>query len=175
LTEVRHGMHLPFALQYDTPHTLGNDRLAAAAAAWLRYGKDVTRSVVAVDAGTAVTFEVVDGRGVYRGGPIGAGPGLLRRALREGTAQLPAVPLELPEEIIGRSTQEAIQSGIMYGFLDGVAGILHRIEERLGTPPFIVTTGGWGAFLHEYLPSVDACDPHLVLHGIHLLMGLNPT
>lgn len=175
LTEVHHALRLPFALRYGTPHTLGNDRLAAAAAAWMRYGQDPPRHVVALDAGTAVTYEVVDADGVYRGGPIGAGPLLLRRALSAGTAQLPTVPLALPSEVVGRSTREALQSGIMYGFLDGVSGMLDRIAERLGAEPFVAATGGWSALLHDHLGRIDHVDPHLVLHGIRLLMELNPA
>ena len=166
---------LPFQLAYTTPHTLGADRLAAAAAAWTLYGTGTDgtpRSVVALDAGTAVTYDVVDRSGVFRGGPIGAGPDLIRRALHQGTAQLPAVPLELPEEVIGRSTQEALQSGLMYGFLDSVNGMLSRIRSRLNEAPYVVATGGWSPLLHSHTSGINRVAPHLVLHGVRILMGL---
>ncbi len=169
-------MRLPFALAYETPQTMGTDRLAAAAAAWVRFGQPADggpRSVVALDAGTAVTYEVVDRTGVFLGGTIAAGPALLRDALRRGTAQLPAVPLELPETPVGRSTQEALQAGILFAFLDGVRGMLARVREALGEAPLVVATGGWGAFLQSHLDEIDLVEPHLVLHGIRVLMALN--
>lgn len=172
---VSSDLRLPFRLDYQTPHTLGTDRLAAAAAAWTRFGggSDAGACVV-VDAGTAVTYEVVDRAGVYRGGAIAPGPALSARALIGGTAQLPsAVPLELPEHAIGRSTREAIQAGLMWGFLDSVAGMLRRIRGTLKAPTYVVATGGWGPFLQEHL-EIDRVEPHLVLEGIRVLMEANP-
>lgn len=165
---------LPFVLDYKTPQTLGMDRLAAAIAAWVLYGSPQQRAVVALDAGTAVTFEVVDRRGVYRGGPIAPGPELLRQALHKGTAQLPLIPLELPEAIIGRSTQEALQSGVMHGFMASVEGMLARIDTVLQARAIIVATGGWASLLHARLPRIDHVDAHLVLKGIRELMIQNP-
>ncbi|RMF60091.1 MAG: type III pantothenate kinase [Bacteroidetes bacterium] len=175
---VRPTLALPFTLAYQTPHTLGVDRLAAAVAAWTRYGHapdGTPRSVIALDAGTAVTYDVVEAPGVFRGGPIGAGPALLRQGLATGTAQLPEVPLELPEEVIGRSTREALQAGILYGFLDSVGGMLARLAGRLPPRPFVVATGGWAGWLAAHLDAIDHVDPHLVLRGVYDLMVLNPT
>ena len=168
---------LPFALCYETPHTLGTDRLAAAAAAWRRHGADAegrARPVVAIDAGTAVTYEVIDASGRYLGGAIAAGPDLVRDGLVRGTAQLPLVEADLPADPIGRSTRNALQAGIMFGFVDGVAGMLRRVQEALGAAPFVVATGGWGGLLAEQLAAVDHLDPHLVLHGLGVLLALNP-
>lgn len=165
-------LRLPFRLAYTTPDTLGTDRIAAAVAAWGHAARD-ERPVVAVDAGTAVTYEVVHG-GVYRGGAIGPGPRLLRRALHHGTAQLPEVPLHYPVDVIGTSTQGAIQSGLMHGFVDGVQGMLERLRRQLAEPLFVVATGGWGTLLTEQIEAVDVMEPHLVLHGIHALMTMNP-
>ena len=170
---IRHTLALPFRLAYETPETLGTDRIAAAAAAFARYSDAGRRSVVALDAGTAVTLEVVEAGGVYRGGVIGAGPQLVRQALAGGTAQLPTVPLVLPPSAVGRSTQEALQAGILYGFLDGVRGLLRRTADALGAAPAVVATGGWSPFLAEHLDAIDDVDPHLVLRGIRVLMQLN--
>lgn len=165
---------LPFTLAYETPGTLGTDRLAAAAAAWTRYGQPDGRPVVALDAGTAVTYEVVEADGVYRGGAIGAGPELLRRALSRDTAQLPEVPPTLPPGPVGRNTREAIQAGLMYGFVDGVAGMLRRLAIALPAKPRVVATGGWAPFLARHIESVETVEPDLVLMGILDLMRLNP-
>lgn len=172
------GLQLPFALAYHSPATLGADRLAAAAAAWTHHGAANTRSVLALDAGTALTYEVVrarpSDRGVYEGGAIAPGPALARRALVEGTAQLPTVPFEVPPSPIGRSTTEALQSGLLYGFLDSADGMIRRLVDALGSPPpVVVCTGGWGAFLTERLACIDHHDPHLVLRGVEVLLQLN--
>lgn len=171
-TIVRPTMPLPFRLDYETPETLGVDRLAAAAAGWTLYGRAATppRSVLVVDAGTAVTGEVVRRDGVYTGGVIAAGPALTQRALAAGTAQLPDVPLTLPDGPVGRSTQEALQSGIMWGLVDLVQGMLTRLEGGLPDTPLVVLTGGWGALLAEHLDRVDATNPHLVLDGVRVLV-----
>lgn len=169
------GLQLPFAVGYETPETLGTDRLAAAVAAWMRYGRAAPRTVVALDAGTAVTYEVIAANGVYHGGPIAPGPELLRAALHRGTAQLPEVPLEWPARRIGRSTREALQSGVMHGFVDAVDGMLRRLEADLGARPFVVATGGWADLLAAHLPRrIDAAAPHLVLEGLQALLELNP-
>lgn len=172
-TRIRHTMHLPFRLGYRTPETLGSDRLAAASAAWIRFGRDTGRSVVALDAGTAFTYEVVDREGTYRGGIIAPGPTPMQRALNRDTAQLPEVPLVLPNEPIGRSTVEAMQAGIMYGFIDSARGLLLRINDALGENAFVVVTGGWASMLAQNVELIDAVEPHLVLEGVRLLMDMN--
>lgn len=166
-------MTLPFTLDYDTPQTLGADRLAAAAAGWVHFGRNESRSVLVVDAGTAVNYEVVHRDGVYQGGAIGVGPALVRGALHRGTAQLPDVPLTLPDEPVGRSTQTALQSGIMWGLVDGVRGMTNRVAQSLPDTPVLVLTGGWSALLTDHLDRVDHHAPHLVLRGVQLLMVMN--
>lgn len=172
---VRHTLALPFAMGYETPETLGTDRLAAAAGAHALYREaQPDRPLVVVDAGTAVTVEVVSADDVFLGGTIGAGPDLVRRALAGGTAQLPDVAPDLPRRAIGRSTREAIQSGLLFPFLDGVRGLLTRIADELGTEPYAVATGGWGTLLAEHVPAIVHAEPHLVLHGVRALLDLNP-
>ncbi len=173
VTLIDSAMRLPFEMAYRTPRTLGTDRLAAAAAAWMLYGKTLRRNVVALDAGTAFTYDVVGRDGVYLGGSIAPGPALMQRALHADTAQLPEVPLELPGSPIGRSTREAIQAGVMYGFIDSVRGLLERIRAALDDDVFVVATGGWSRLLHAHVSAVDEVDPHLVLRGVRILMTMN--
>lgn len=170
---IRHDVALPFQLAYRTPETLGPDRIAAAAAAWLLHAHGTGRSVLAIDAGTALTCDVVEKGGAYLGGIIAPGPVLMQRALNQETAQLPEVPLEVPESVIGRSTVEAIQAGTIFGFIDVARGMLYRISERLEEMPIVVLTGGWAAFLGEHLDHVDAVEPHLVLDGVRLIAEKN--
>src|SRR5690554_3396687 len=166
---------LPFSLDYLTPETLGTDRLAAAAGAWIRFGRSAEppRNVIVVDAGTAVTLEIVEKSGVYRGGIISPGPSLTARALSLGTAQLPNVETSLPVRLIGRSTHEAIQSGVMFGFIESVRGLLQRVIHEVSGPTFVVATGGWAPLLSTHVPSIDKVEPDLVLQGIYELTRLN--
>lgn len=176
-TLVGPSLRLPFELAYETPETLGADRLAAAAAAWEQFGTTddgAQRPVVAIDAGTAINYEVITPPGRYRGGAIAPGPALLRRALHGGTAQLPDVPLRFPSSVIGASTQMALQAGIMSALVDSVAGMIARIKDELQHDPAIVVTGGWRTLLNDHLDAIDYVAPHLVLDGIRLLMALNP-
>jgi len=162
---------VPLPVSYRTPETLGVDRLALAVGAWKKYApRQEGRPIIAIDAGTAVTHEVIDASGVYLGGPIGPGPDLLRDALSDGTAQLPTAPLKEPETAVGRSTDEALQAGIMYGFLDGVRGMIARIGEELEAQPFVVATGGWADWLSGSLPEIDVVDADLVLFGVNEML-----
>jgi type III pantothenate kinase len=161
---------LPFAMHYDTPRTLGTDRLAAAAAAWYTHGREPHRSVLAIDAGTALTIEVIDDEPAYRGGVIAPGPRLLRDALATGGAQLPAVDLSAPPHPIGNSTEHALQSGIVHGFAAMASGLVERLANTLSDAPHIALTGGAAPLLREALPRLDTHDPHLVLRGAHQLL-----
>ncbi len=164
---VHAGLALPIHIAYETPRTLGADRIAAAVAAWQQFGPG--RALVVVDAGSAVTFEAVTRAGVYAGGAIAPGPRLLAAALARGTAQLPDFPFEPAPHAIGRSTREALQSGVVGGFLDSVAGTLARFQQALGGGAFVVATGGWGDWLAARLPIIGAVRPHLVLEGVRAI------
>lgn len=156
---------LPFRLDYATPQTLGADRLAAAVAG---HALADGRAVVVLDAGTAITVEAVSAEPAYRGGAILPGPDLLRRTLGRGTGQLPEVTWARPASPIGASTTEAIQAGLSFLVLDGVAGLLRRTVEELEGDALVVATGGWAGWLAESL-AIDRVEPMLVLDGIRLL------
>lgn len=156
-------------LAYKAPASLGADRLAAAVAGHFLYGRG-ERPVVVVDAGTAVTFEVVSASGRHLGGAIWAGPTLVAESLGRGTSLLPQIDPKLPRQVVGTSTEAGLRSGILYGFLDGVAGILQRLQRKAGADAFTVATGGYGAWLADRLESIDAYEPALVLHGIRLIV-----
>jgi type III pantothenate kinase len=157
---------LPFEMAYHTPATLGPDRIASAAAAWVRFGSN-GRPVVSVDAGTATTIEVVSADGRFLGGSIAPGLRLLTAALHDGTARLPLVALGEIPPAIGRSTKEGIQSGVLYGMLDGIDGMLRRVANELGAEPHVVLTGGWADYISPHLDHPHIVDPHLVNRGIY--------
>lgn len=173
ITVLHPNMSLPFELGYETPDTLGIDRLAAAAAGWVGHGEEAARSVLVVDAGTAINYELIHRNGTYLGGAIGAGPSLAREALRTGTAQLPEVALRVPDGSVGASTRAGLQSGIMWGFVDSTRGMVRRLARDLPDSPTVVLTGGWSAVLADHL-SYDEQVPDLVLRGVRLLTLMNP-
>lgn len=152
---------------YATPLTLGADRYAAARALAERVSPH--RAAIGVLGGTATTLEVVS-HGSYLGGAILPSPGLAMHALATGTAQLIQVPLERPASPIGNNTIEALQSGLMEGYLASVAGLVASISETLNLTPEVVCSGGWGTFLHENLDVPTTLDPHLVLKGVALVL-----
>lgn len=171
---------LPFVLAYETPGTLGADRLAAAAGAWAWTveHRPFLQVAIALDAGTALNVEVVVSTAAgptYAGGVIAPGPELIRHALRSGTAQLPDVPLEWPEGIVGSSTRDAIKAGVLPGFVHAVDGIVQQIEQELGQRAAVVATGGWGSLLERELPRIDHLDSELVLRGILEIASINPA
>lgn len=169
-----HDQHskLPIQLTYQTPDTMGHDRIAVAVGAWMRHGIPGERGVLVLDAGTALNMEVVRPDGTYPGGIIAAGPEMVRDALGFSTAQLPLAELDLPASPVGTSTIEALQSGILYSLLDAAAGLVRRVKEAEEGPFQIVVTGGWGTWMIEQLRVDWLYDRNLVLKGVSDLMRL---
>lgn len=164
-TLVRPTLTSALNMGYETPLTLGADRYAAALA--LAHHVGPQQAALGVLGGTATTLEVVSA-GTYLGGAILPSPGLSMHALATGTAQLIQVPLERPPSPIGKNTIEALQSGLMEGYLASVNGLVASISETLGHPPTVICSGGWGAFLHQNLRIKTELDPYLVLKGVAL-------
>lgn len=159
----------PIQLNYTPAENLGPDRLAAACAAWYPGGT----SQIIIDAGTAITIDVVRADGVFLGGVIMPSPTLSNRALADYTAKLPNVSLTPPDGAFGTSTVESLQHGLIYGMIDGVLGTIARIEQSLDSSSVITLTGGWHQVLAKHIPRAQI-NRNLVLHGIRLLMQFNP-
>jgi len=165
-------------VDYDPPGTLGIDRLADAVAAAHIAGAPV----IAVDMGTATTFNVVshslpfrEGAGVGRprfiGGAIAPGVGVLSEVLSSRAAQLPPVEMSRPPSVIAGNSIHALQSGLFYGYASMVDGMVRRLQAELGVDscPVIATGGGAVAELIAACPSVTQVEPYLTLHGLRLL------
>jgi type III pantothenate kinase len=157
-------------IRYDNPREVGADRLANAIAAYER----VHDTCVVVDFGTAITYDVVSAAGEYLGGIITPGAEISIDALYERAAKLPKVELAEPRALIGKSTVEAIRSGIVYGFAGQVDGIVGRLRAELGEGTTVIATGGLAAVL---VPSVretiDEVDDLLTLTGLRLIWERN--
>ena len=163
--------HLPLVVDVEQPGRVGIDRLAAAAA--VAAAKDAGRPAVVVDCGTATTVDLVSPDGRFLGGAILPGPGLLARALAEGTSRLPAVA-DLDSGAFppmpGTNTQQAIAAGIGFGMRGAVARIVAEAGAALGREPQLFLTGGSRGIVRDALAGATEI-PDLVLHGIALAAG----
>ena len=163
---IRTGM----PIRYDNPHEVGADRLANAVAAYDR----VQAACVIVDFGTAITYDVVSAAGEYLGGIITPGAEISIDALYDRAAKLPKVELAPPRTLIGKSTVDAIRSGIVYGFAGQVEGIVRRLRAELGATTCVIATGGLAGLLVPFIrETIDAVDDLLTLTGLRLIWERN--
>jgi type III pantothenate kinase len=125
-----------------------------------------------VDVGTATTFDVISEQGEYLGGAIAPGLQISARALYERTARLLLVELTPPRSPVGRSTVEALQSGLVYGHAAMIDGMVERLSKEIGQPT-VVITGGLAPVLHEECRTVDHHEPWLTLEGLRLVFEKN--
>jgi len=170
-TVLQAGVELPLPLDvdYDTPESLGVDRVLSAAAAAARCGAPV----IVAGCGTATTLDVVDARRTFRGGAILCGLSLQRDALARWAEQLPVVPLEPPERAVGRNTVGCLQSGLLLGHAAAIAGLAAQQRAELNLPDApLIGTGGLAATLAAAAPNLfHAVWPELVLDGLALAAG----
>lgn len=158
-------LDLGIKIHYDEPATLGSDRICSAIAAHAKYGGPL----IVVDFGTATTFGVVAANGDFLGGAIGLGVKATAEALHRRTAQLPEIKLEVPPSVIATNTIAAMQAGTMFPAIDGLEGMVRRIKMELGTQAKVVATGGLSALMASLTPTIEVCEPFLVLEGIRLI------
>ena len=169
------GVKTGMPVRYDNPREVGADRIVAAVAAHDRYAKAAgpDRGVVVVDFGTATTFDVVSPRPEYLGGVIAPGIGISADALFTRAAKLPRVDIVRPERVVGRNTVAAMQSGLLYGYVGLVEGVLRRIERETGWAPYVVATGGWGPLVAGETSAIHTVDDSLMLQGLRLIHARN--
>jgi len=168
--ELQSSTPLPFRNAYHTPETLGKDRLAAAAGALALFPG---QHCMVVDCGTCIKYELLDAGSVYLGGNIAPGLKMRIQAMHHFTARLPEVPLEMPAETVGYSTQTALQNGALRGASLEIEGFARLFEQKLN-PLNIILTGGDAAFLqnHLTLPRLTA-EPDLTLYGLNHILTFN--
>jgi type III pantothenate kinase len=163
---IRTGM----AIRTDNPREVGADRLVNSVAAYDRYRK----CCVVVDFGTAITYDAVSDAGEYLGGIISPGAEISIDALTERAAKLPKIELQEPRSLIGKSTVDAIRSGIVYGFAGQIDGIVTRLRAELGATTPVIATGG---LVHALVPfvheTIDEVDDLLTLKGLRLIWQMN--
>ena len=152
-------------VKYDNPRQVGADRLCNFYAGFYFYGGPL----IVIDFGTAITFDVISKDGAYLGGVIMPGPRTIASSLHKRTAQLPQVQLEFPDSVIGKTTDHAIRSGLTWGIIDMVDGMIERIREELGRESKVVATGGFADHFAPASKYFSEVHPDLVLEGIRLI------
>ena len=163
------GFKTGMPLRYDNPREIGADRLVNAVAAYER-----TRGAcIVVDFGTAITYDPVSAEGEYLGGIISPGVEISVEALASRAAKLPKVDLEPPRALIGKSTIEAIRSGVIYGFAAMVDGIVARLLEEMGEETATIATGGLAHHIVPFTERIDEIDDLLTLEGLRILFERN--
>jgi type III pantothenate kinase len=166
---VSPGIKLGMPIRTDNPREVGADRLMNAVAAHDR----VAGACIVVDFGTSINYDVVSADGEYLGGAIAPGVQISMDALTARAARLIKVEVEAPESAIGRSTQAALRSGIVYGFAGQVDGIVGRIREELGVEATTIATGGLAGAIAPYCDEIDEVDDLLTLTGLRLVWERN--
>jgi type III pantothenate kinase len=157
----------PIVLDVDEPHNVGADRALNAIAAHSRQPGDL----IVIDFGTATTFDVVDFSGAYKGGIIAPGINLSLDALVGAAAKLPRIAIEAPESIsvIGRTTQTQMLSGIYWGYVAMIEGLLARMKSEIGRPAKTIATGGLATLFQQHTSAFDVIEPDLTIQGLALL------
>ena len=163
------GIKTGMPILYDNPKEVGADRIANAVAAYDR-SHDTT---IVVDFGTATTFDYISARGEYVGGVITPGPGISLEALYTRAAKLYRVELTKPPKVIGRNTIHAIQSGVIYGYVAMVDGLVRRIQEEIGVKARVFATGGFAILLGPESETIEVIDEFLTLDGLRILYERN--
>ena len=163
------GIKTGFRIRMDNPREVGADRIANAAAAHHLY----RGPIIIVDLGTATTFDTISKEGDYLGGAIAPGMNTATEALFTRAAMLPRVELVHPKRAIGTNTITAMQSGIVFGYIGLVEGIVARIQQELGEKAKVVATGGYAELIAKETAVIDEVNPDLTLVGLRLIYLMN--
>ena len=163
------GIKTGMPVLYDNPREVGADRIVNAVAAFKR----VKGACIVVDFGTATTFDVISAKGEYIGGAIAPGIVISLEALFKRAAKLPRVEVIEPKQVIGKNTVGSMQSGVFYGYVGLVDGIVRQIQRELGSTPTVIATGGLAELIAPTSETIDDVDQGLTLTGLRLLYERN--
>ena len=162
-------------IRYSPATDVGADRIVDAVAAWEMYGKAATIPLIVVDFGTATTFNGITREGEYVGGVICPGIGISAEALFQRAARLPRVDVRKPPTVIGQNTVNAMQSGLFFGYVEMVDGLVRRIRQEVphGSAAVVIATGGLAEVISGDARSIQRIEPDLTLHGLRLIWRRN--
>jgi len=167
------GVETGMPILYEHPAEVGADRIVNGIAAYEAYGRQRHQPLIVVDFGTATTFDAISAAGEYLGGVICPGIGISADALFQRAAKLPRIDVRKPPNVIGRTTVTSMQSGLFYGYVGLVEGLVHRLRAELGASAYCVATGGLAEVIAPETDVVDAVDPDLTLQGLRILWERN--
>jgi type III pantothenate kinase len=163
------GVNSVMPILYDNPREVGADRIVNSVAAYESYGRADQRALIIVDFGTATTFDAVSAKGDYLGGVICPGPQISADALFQRAAKLPRIDLRKPIRVIGTNTVASMQSGLFWGYVDMVQGLVGRMREELGGSVAVIATGGLASMVAPETNVIDHVDHELTLRGLRLV------
>ncbi|TRO96094.1 type III pantothenate kinase [Glycocaulis profundi] len=156
------GVDIGIAVKIERPNEAGADRLVNALGCRVQYPGDL----IIVDSGTATTFDVISGEGAFLGGIIAPGINLSMQALHNAAAQLPRIAIERPAKVIGTNTVGAMQSGVFWGYIDLIDGLIARIKAEHGQPMTVIATGGVASLFEGASAAIDHFDPDVTIRGL---------
>lgn len=145
------------------PSEAGADRVVNAVGAFVAYGGPL----IVIDSGTATTFDIVAGDGGFEGGVIAPGINLSMQALHQAAAQLPRIAIERPDAVIGRETIGAMKSGVFWGYISLIEGLIARIKQEYGRPMKVIGTGGVASLFEGATQAIDIFDSELTVRGLY--------
>ncbi len=166
---VEAGVKTGIRINMDNPREVGADRIINAVGAYKLYGGPA----IVIDLGTATTFDVISANGTYMGGAIAPGISIATEALFNRTAVLPRVDLVHPKRAIGTSTVEAMNSGIVFGYVGLIEGLIARIKKELGENPVVIATGGYSRLLAAETTVIDKVERNITMIGLRLIYEMN--
>lgn len=166
---VEAGVKTGVKIRYDSPRDVGADRIVDAAAVYQMYGGPAC----IVDFGTATTFDAISRHGEYLGGAIAPGIGIAAEALASRTSKLPRVDLVRPPKAVGTNTVNAIQSGLIFGYVGLVEGMVTRFRQELGEDMRVIGTGGLAETIAHETEVIEVVNPWLTLEGLRIIWEMN--